>query len=48
MIAIVVGVPLGPIFHMLSPDWGLLATGAVGGTLAYWLHRKTTGDTKNG
>ena len=48
MIAIVVGVPLGPIFHTLSPDWGLLATGAVGGTLAYWLHRKTTGDTKNG
>ena len=41
LIAIVVGVPLGPVFHMLSPDWGLLATGVVGGTLAFWLHHKT-------
>ena len=38
--AILIGIPLGPLFHMLSPDWGLLATGLVGGTLAFWLHRK--------
>ena len=43
MIAIIVGVPLGPIFHMLSPDWGLLATGLAGGTLAYWIHRQRLG-----
>lgn len=41
LIAIIVGVPLGPIFHMLSPDWGLLATGLVGGTVAFWIHRRT-------
>lgn len=40
MAAILIGVPLGPVFHMLSPDWGLLATGLVGGTLAFWLHGK--------
>jgi predicted branched-subunit amino acid permease len=43
MIAIIVGVPLGPIFHMLSPDWGLLATGLAGGTLAFWIHRQRLG-----
>ena len=42
IIAILIGVPLGPIFHMVSPDWGLLATGLAGGTLAFWIHRKTS------
>ena len=39
MVAILVGIPLGPIFHMLSPDWGILATGLVGGSLAFWISR---------
>ncbi len=42
--AILVGAPLGPIFHMLSPDWGLLATGLVGGSLAFWISRVTRMD----
>lgn len=37
--AMLIGVPLGPVFHWLSPEWGLLATGLIGGTLAFWLHR---------
>ena len=38
IIAILIGIPLGPIFHMISPEWGLLATGVVGGTLAWWIY----------
>lgn len=37
VLAIAIGVPLGPVFHMLSPDWGLIATGLVGGSLALWV-----------
>ncbi|MEJ2176422.1 MAG: AzlC family ABC transporter permease [Gammaproteobacteria bacterium] len=38
--AMLIGIPLGPILHMLSPDWGLLVTGLLGGTLAFYLHHK--------
>ncbi|MCY4228434.1 MAG: AzlC family ABC transporter permease [Gammaproteobacteria bacterium] len=41
MIAILIGIPLGPIFHYLSSDWGLLAAGLIGGSFAFWIHRKT-------
>lgn len=41
MIATLIGVPLGPIFHYLSSDWGLLAAGLIGGSFAFWIHRKT-------
>lgn len=41
MTAIVLGVPLGPVFHFVSDDWGLLAAGVTGGTLAFWMHRKS-------
>ena len=37
--AMLIGIPLGPVFHWLSPEWGLLATGLVGGSLAFWTHR---------
>ncbi len=40
ILALLVGMPLGPVFHMLSPDWGLLATGVIGGTVAFWIARK--------
>lgn len=40
IMAIIFGIPLGPIFHMLSPDWGILATGLVGGSLAFWIHQR--------
>lgn len=39
IIAMLLGAPLGPLFHMLSPDWGLLATGLIGGSLAFCLCR---------
>ncbi len=44
-IAIMIGAPLGPVFHYLSPDWGLLLTGVIGGSLAFWLHQQ---NRKNG
>ncbi len=40
--AMLIGVPLGPVFHWLSPDWGLLATGLIGGTLAFWFQSHRT------
>ena len=35
MLALVFGVIGGPLFHLLTPEWGLLITGVVAGTLAY-------------
>ncbi len=37
-VAMVLGLVLGPIFHLLIPEFSLLATGLVGGTLAYLIH----------
>lgn len=36
-LALILGAILGPLFHLVSPDWGLLATGLVGGSLAFIL-----------
>ena len=46
-VAMVLGLVLGPLFYALVPDFSLLATGLVGGLLAYLFHvvmkrRKTT------
>ncbi|MCO6385789.1 AzlC family ABC transporter permease [Aliihoeflea sp. 40Bstr573] len=46
-VAMVLGLVLGPLFYVLVPDFSLLATGLVGGLLAYLFHvvmkrRKTT------
>lgn len=38
-VALVLGLVLGPAFALLTPDFNLLATGAVGGSLAYGYHR---------
>lgn len=35
MLALVLGAAGGPIFHLLTPEWGLLITGLVAGTLAF-------------
>ena len=43
IIAMLIGIPLGPVLHMLSPDWGLLVTGLLGGTLAFFIHAKRSG-----
>jgi predicted branched-subunit amino acid permease len=34
-LALVIGALLGPLFHLVSPDWGLLATGLIGGSIAF-------------
>ena len=34
-VALVIGAVAGPILHHVSPDWGLLITGFVGGSLAF-------------
>jgi predicted branched-subunit amino acid permease len=39
ILALVVGGALGPLLHLVNPDWGLLVTGLVGGTLAFLLDR---------
>lgn len=39
ILAVLAGVAAGPLFHLLSPDWGLLLTGAVAGTGGYLIDR---------
>jgi len=43
MIALVVGAPLGVMFHLVTPDLDLLLTGVVGGTLAFLLNNRLKG-----
>ena len=38
-LAIVCGALAGPLIHLASPQWSVLAGGLVGGTLGYALHR---------
>jgi len=38
-IALAMGAVLGPLLHLVSPDWGVLATGLIAGTGAFWLAR---------
>jgi len=35
ILALVVGALAGPPLHLVSPDWGLLATGVLAGSLAF-------------
>jgi predicted branched-subunit amino acid permease len=35
ILALVIGALAGPPLHLLSPDWGLLATGVLAGSLAF-------------
>lgn len=37
--AMVAGLALGPVFHLLAPEYDLLLAGVTGGTVAYLLHR---------
>jgi predicted branched-subunit amino acid permease len=37
ILALVVGALLGPPLHLVSPDWGLLATGVAAGSIAFGL-----------
>ena len=38
-VAMVLGLVLGPIFHVLLPGFDLLAAGLIGGFAAYGFHR---------
>ena len=35
LLALIIGGTLGPLLHLVDPDWGLLITGLVGGTGAF-------------
>lgn len=41
--AMLIGLVLGPVFHVVLPGFDLLAAGAVGGTAAFVIHRLTRG-----
>ncbi len=43
ILAVLAGIVAGPLFHLLSPDWGLLLTGAVAGTGVYLADRALRG-----
>lgn len=43
VLSLVFGALLGPLFHLLSRDWGLLGTGLVAGTLAFLLGGRRRG-----
>lgn len=38
-VAMIFGLVLGPLFHLLAPQYDLLAAGLIGGTAAYAVHR---------
>lgn len=38
-VAMVLGLAIGPVFHILLPGFDLLAAGAIGGSVAYFWHR---------
>lgn len=40
IMAVVAGIAAGPLFHLLSADWGLILTGVVAGTGAYLVDRR--------
>ncbi len=39
LLAMVLGAALAPVLHLVSADWGLLVTGIVAGTVAFWAGR---------
>jgi len=39
VLALVSGAVLGPLLHLVSPDWGLMATGFAAGSFAFFLDR---------
>ena len=43
-LALAFGAVIGPVLHVVSPDWGLLATGVIAGTAAFAIGRRRPGD----
>lgn len=44
--ALLIGAFFGPLFHLVSSDWGILINGLFAGTLAFLLEMKFPGETK--
>ncbi|MCZ4282383.1 AzlC family ABC transporter permease [Kiloniella laminariae] len=40
--ALILGAILGPLTFLLSPDWNLLITGLIGGTIAFYIAERQT------
>ncbi len=40
ILAMMIGAVLGPLFHLISPDWGLPFVGAIAGSAAFLLDRR--------
>jgi predicted branched-subunit amino acid permease len=40
ILSLLFGVLLGPLFHLISPDWGLPFCGLVAGSAGYWIDRR--------
>jgi predicted branched-subunit amino acid permease len=39
VLALLIGALAGPLLHLVSPDWGVLASGMIAGSAAFWLAR---------
>lgn len=42
ILALCIGALLGPLFHLISPDWGLPFCGIIAGSAAYWIDKRMT------
>ncbi len=40
ILALMFGAVLGPLFHLISPEWGLPFCGVIAGTAAFWIDRR--------
>lgn len=43
ILALLIGAVLGPLFHLVSPNWGLPFCGVMAGTAAYFMDRRMGG-----
>ena len=40
ILALLIGALLGPLFHLISPDWGLPFCGIIAGSAAFWIDKR--------
>lgn len=40
ILALLIGALLGPLFHLISPDWGLPFCGVIAGSAAFWIDKR--------
>jgi len=40
ILALMFGALLGPLFHLISPEWGLPFCGVIAGSAGYWIDRR--------